>query len=94
MCLIVKGMYLSNFCLLCYGDGESVDHILIHCLFAMEVWNAVIQDFGLIWVMSDVPSLLSKWRTAALNSLGKKLWSMVPTAVGWLLWKERNNRVF
>lgn len=37
-----KGMYLPNICLLCYVDGESIVHILIHCPFAAEVWIAIL----------------------------------------------------
>lgn len=42
-----KGMYLPNIFISCYGDGESVAHTLIHCPFVVEVWRAMIQDFGL-----------------------------------------------
>lgn len=63
-----KGMYLPNICLLSYGDGESVYHTLIQCHFITEVWNAMVQDFGLSWVMSlDIPTLPSSWWTSALN---------------------------
>lgn len=29
-----------------------------------------------------------------LNAFGKRLWRLVPSAVGWEIWLERNNRVF
>lgn len=34
-----KGMYLPNIFLVCYGNGESASHILIHYPFAEEVWD-------------------------------------------------------
>lgn len=55
-----KGMYLPNICLLCYKDGESVSHVLLHCSFSMEVWTNMLQDFGMTWVFSsEVSSLFS-----------------------------------
>lgn len=82
-------MYLPNIYLLCYENGESASHILIHSPFAAEVWDAMLVDFGMCWVMpqdvpsllSSWPSLLSSWRTLALNAKVHLIWSMVPAAV-------------
>lgn len=84
--LLHKGMYLPNICLLCYGDGESIDHILIHCPFTVDIWNAMLQGFNMRWVFPrQVNSLLSGWRTSAFNAKGKRIWGMVPTVVRHLL---------
>lgn len=48
--LLRKGMYLPNVCSLCYQDGESIAHVLLHCPFSWEIWCRVIRDFGLLWV--------------------------------------------
>lgn len=45
-----KGMYLTNICLMCYKDGESIFHFLIHCPFVMDVWHALLKDIGMSWV--------------------------------------------
>lgn len=73
---------LAYFDSLCCGDVESTSHTLIHCPFSVEVWSAMIQDFGLSWVMSqDVSSMLTNWRTSTLNAKGRKIWRMVPAIV-------------
>lgn len=93
-CVGSEGMYLPNICLLCCKDGKSVSHILLHCPFVVDVWSAMLRDFGVTWISSlDVLSVLSSWRTNAFNTKGKKIWSMVPTAVCWVVLLERNNRV-
>lgn len=90
-----KGMYLTNICLLCYKDEESISHLLIHYPFVSDVWNALLRDFGMNWIASpDVNSFLASWRSSAFISKGKMLWSMVSASIWWSVWKERNNRVF
>jgi hypothetical protein len=35
----------------CKKCGESIDHLLRHCEVATELWNALLQLFGVAWVM-------------------------------------------
>lgn len=93
--LICKGMYLTIICLFCYGNGESISHILIHCLFVADIWNAMWQDFGMTWpALPNMTSLLSSWKSTSFNAKGKRIWRMVPAVVWWSVWQESNNRVF
>ena len=46
-----RGMVLVNRCWLCESDGESVDHLLLHCGAASALWNAFFAWFGPCWVM-------------------------------------------
>jgi hypothetical protein len=36
-----------NRCWLCKSDGESVDHLLLHCGVANALWNVIFSWFGL-----------------------------------------------
>ena len=36
---------------MCKSNGESVDHLFLHCLVAMDLWSMVLGLFGLSWVM-------------------------------------------
>lgn len=56
--VIQKGMYLTNICLLCYRDIESIVHILFHYLFVVEFWNALLFDFDMCWVASPTVSFM------------------------------------
>jgi hypothetical protein len=39
-------------CCLCKRDGESVDHLLLHCDVASAMWNNIFLRFSMSWVMS------------------------------------------
>ena len=36
---------------MCKCDGESVDHLLLHCSVAYELWSMIFGLFGISWVM-------------------------------------------
>ena len=36
---------------MCKGCGESIDHLLIHCPIAYEMWSMIFCLFGICWVM-------------------------------------------
>lgn len=77
---------LDWYCM-CKGDGETTNHLLLHCTVARGLWNVVY------WVMliGDVV-LLASW-------LGKvsrcsPIWSMIPYCLIWGIWRERDAQTF
>ena len=46
-----KGVTVVDWCYMCKRSGESVNHLLLHCLIASEWWTLVWALFGLLWVM-------------------------------------------
>ena len=92
--LIKKCQFLVNRCCLCCCDGESMDHLLLHCKFSHALWCEVFVVFGIQWVMPRlVKSFFFIWR----NWFGKHLsiiWNVVPACLMWLVWQERNARIF
>ena len=47
---------------MCKKSGESIDHLLLHCEVAIEVWNMVCQQFGVMWVMlGRLKEFLRSW---------------------------------
>ena len=60
--LVKRNLSLVNWCCLCRCNGETVDHLLLHCKFAHALWSELFLMFGLQWVMPRmVVSLLFAW---------------------------------
>lgn len=63
-------------------NEESGSHTLIHCPSVLEVWLAILCDFGMNWVIArDLKRLLDGWNTKSLFHRGKILWSLAPATV-------------
>jgi hypothetical protein len=92
--LMRRGFVMVGWCCLCKSSGESVNHLLLHCRVAREVWNFILCAFGVSWVFpKTVSELLSGWH----NWWGKKssrIWNLVPHCIMWNIWQERNGRIF
>ena len=60
--LMLRGRPLATWCCMCCCDGESVDHLLLHCLVTNSLWTFMLQAFGIHWVMpGSMTGLLSCW---------------------------------
>ena len=46
-----RRIILLDWCYMCKRYGESVNHLLLHCPIAFELWSLVFCLFGLQWVM-------------------------------------------
>ncbi|XP_071694113.1 uncharacterized protein [Rutidosis leptorrhynchoides] len=82
-------------CPLCDDDVESVDHSLIFCSHAIEVWNRVFGWWGLgNFTNFSIEEILSGKASGHMSPLGAKVWQ----AIGWVsvyfIWKNRNIKVF
>ena len=75
---------------LCHRCGEMVDHLLLHCEKAHQLWSFIFTSFGVSWVMPrTIPYLLFDW----WNWLGKhssNIWNLFLLCLLWCLWKEWN----
>ncbi|KAL4626758.1 hypothetical protein ACB092_05G120500 [Castanea dentata] len=76
------------------GDGESVNHLLLHCPVTHALWSCMLQAFGIPWVMpGSVADLICCW----YQWHGKDksvIWNLVPGCLMWIVWLERNRRSF
>ena len=46
-----QGVTVVDWCYMCKWSGESINHLLLHCPIAFELWTMVWALFGLLWVM-------------------------------------------
>jgi hypothetical protein len=89
-----RGIHPGSWCCMCKADGESVDHLLLHCPYAKELWDMIFGLFGIQWVMPKrVIELFDCWQ----GSLGSvricdlEGYSSLHNVV---FWRERNARTF
>ena len=84
-----------DWCYMCKRCGESVDHILLHCPIAWELWSLVCCLFGIHWVMPHTVIELSKsWQGKFGRYRNIDVWRLVPHCLIWCIWRERNARSF
>jgi hypothetical protein len=51
-----------EWCCLCKKSGESIDHLLLHCEVARDLWSYILILFGVEWVIPrTVLELLKSW---------------------------------
>jgi hypothetical protein len=87
-----RGMIVVNRCWLCELDGESVDHLLLHCGAANALWNAIFSWFGLCWVMPRLvrESFTYWWMGGCTRSA--VVWKMIPLYLMRCILRKRNTR--
>ena len=86
---------MVSWCCLCKINGETADHMLLHCPYAKEVWDMVFGMFGVHWVMPrKTINLLAFWQGNFGRHQHFEIWKCIPHCLMWCLWRERNNRSF
>ena len=84
-------------CVLCDQEDETMDHLLLGCVFSRQVWQLCLAAFNLqgLVVVRECRAML--WWTDSRRGLPKVLrraFDSLFFLVGWSLWKERNARTF
>jgi hypothetical protein len=58
-----RGVLVVGWCCMCKRSGEYIDHLLLHCEVARDLWSALFTLFDVTWVMpATVLDLLACWR--------------------------------
>ncbi|GMP71099.1 hypothetical protein CsSME_00029647 [Camellia sinensis var. sinensis] len=93
--LIRRQHVLVDWCCMCCRDAKTVDHLLLHCSIASRLWGFIVALFGLVWVQSaSVLGVLQSWGGARVGKRHWKAWVFSSHCLLWLVWSERNRRVF
>jgi hypothetical protein len=76
--LMRRGYIMARWCCMCRHDGETGNHLLIHCTLASDLWHVILRSFGVLWVFpNNIADLLFGW----FNCFGKpnsSVWNLVP----------------
>ncbi|XP_035544454.1 uncharacterized protein LOC108983424 isoform X2 [Juglans regia] len=90
-----RGLIVTDWCYLCKKNGESVDHLLLHCEVTRELWNGIFRRVDVAWVMpAKVVDLLACWKGLKGSTQVAAAWKMIPLCIMWCIWLERNARCF
>ncbi|WVZ85337.1 hypothetical protein U9M48_032277 [Paspalum notatum var. saurae] len=96
--LAKRGLPHPERCLLCDQAEETIDHLLISCVFARQAWYSILQQVGL-QALSPQPengSFDEWWASANLgisDQIKKGLNSVIVLGA-WSIWNHRNRCVF
>uniref|UniRef100_A0A2N9FKE1 Uncharacterized protein n=1 Tax=Fagus sylvatica TaxID=28930 RepID=A0A2N9FKE1_FAGSY len=90
-----RKIVIISWCCMCKVDGESMDHLFMHCLVAKELWDTILSLFGVTWIMPQHVRELIEGRFIGLpRQRHSRIWTAVPHCLMWCLWRERNLRTF
>jgi hypothetical protein len=96
--LAKRGLSHPATCPLCDQADETIQHILISCVFARQVWTLILIRLGL-GALAPQPgsSRFSSWWCQGLKNIEKssrKGFNSLIILVAWGIWKHRNLCVF
>ncbi|RVX23928.1 hypothetical protein CK203_000055 [Vitis vinifera] len=94
--LVPSGQVLVEFKSPLKGNGESIDYLFLHCPVTIGLWHKLFNLAGLAWVP---PRSIEDMLVIAFKGLGnflrgKTLWQIACLILLWMVWQERNNRIF
>lgn len=89
-------------CTLCGQEPETVSHLIIGCVFARQAWFALLHSLQLDTLMPEARNMTRTSLTGGCTSElvwspwtgDRPLFDSMLLLIAWLLWKERNRRVF
>ena len=76
--------------------GESANHLFLHCSLTIELWHRLFQLAKTDWVLPmSISDMLSiNYNGFGLSKGGTVLWQATCIAIIWVVWRERNARIF
>ncbi|WVZ85537.1 hypothetical protein U9M48_032454 [Paspalum notatum var. saurae] len=96
--LAKRGLPHPATCPLCDQAEETIQHILVSCVFAWQIWTLILNELGLL-TMAPQPGCtrFSNWWCHSIKRIEKNLrkgLNSLIILVAWEIWKHRNACVF
>ncbi|KAF5187069.1 hypothetical protein FRX31_023343 [Thalictrum thalictroides] len=95
--LINMGIALPPVCFMCGMANESTTHLFLHCSKALQLWASLIQSsfiFSNLFGMDSIQEWLVAWPERQGPEITRWIWNLLPVAVIWVIWKNRNDKAF
>ncbi|XP_071714500.1 uncharacterized protein [Rutidosis leptorrhynchoides] len=84
----------SVICPLCDSNTESVSHSLLTCDKVRDVWEKVRDWWGFDSTNLSIDNLLHGLVPSSCSELGGIIWQAVEWTSCYLIWRNRNQKVF
>src|SRR5207244_3969925 len=89
-----RGLNHPDKCPLCDQDNETIDHLMVECVFAKDFWFQFLRQVGLqeLSPQPDTRVFADWWRRAseATQGLAKQGLNSLIILGAWSLWNHRN----
>lgn len=90
-----RGLEHQDRCPLCDQEEETMGHITLRCVFAREVWTAVLQSMGKQeWIPATEQSMTNWCAEKGGASRQRRSQAGILTLVMWEIWKDQNVIIF
>ena len=81
-----RRVIVLDWCYMCKRYGESMDHLLLHCSIAWELWSLVFCLFGIQWVIPyTVLELFEAWQGKFARHRHIDVWRLMPHCLIWCI---------
>lgn len=90
------GIQDTDDCSLCFQLPETLDHLLMQCVFSREVWFKTLRKFGHQHLTPQMDSTLVIWWLSSrkrIPSTQRKTFDSIVCLVIWRIWLQRNECV-
>ncbi|WVZ58759.1 hypothetical protein U9M48_008991 [Paspalum notatum var. saurae] len=95
--LAKRGLPHPVACPLCDQDAESIQHLLISCVFAKQLWFLLLFGLGLSFLPQPGGDSFLRWWSSSVKMAPKELqkgFNTLVFLVTWEIWRHRNACVF
>ncbi|WMV56231.1 hypothetical protein MTR67_049616 [Solanum verrucosum] len=88
-----RGVHLCSRCFLCEEQGETINHLFLHCKWTTQLWQMFTNMREITWVKPGrIKEVLKCWNRDGNAGRKEERWKMVPSCIWWTVWLERNQR--
>lgn len=81
-------------CVLCGQREESSTHLFLHCEVAAKIWRGVLNWLDMFITPQNLYVHFESWNGEATSKRLLKGFRLIWHATIWLIWKERNAKIF
>eukprot|EP00253_Pinus_taeda_P008746 PITA_08746 len=95
-CIQKKCFNGPSHCYLCNNAEETRDHLLVNFPYTKKLWMITKRMFNKPGVnIREFNELVFQWSKETFHCrVVQRAWNLISTFIPWMVWKERNRRVF